>query len=161
MEKPSGNLNAEYISRINRVLDYIERNIDREFTLDELASVAFFSKYHFHRIFNALMGETLFDFIQRTRVEKGAGLLLKNSKTTVTTVAYACGFSSHSLFTRTFKKYFNMSPSRWREEKSNQGQTKSNIVHDASNTGKANNSGKIYVEYSENKILWRFSMDTQ
>ena len=154
-------LNPEYTSRINRVIDFIEKNIDREFTLDELAQVAFFSKYHFHRIFNSFMEETLFDFIQRTRVEKAAHMLLANSETTVTSIAYACGFSSHSLFTRTFKKYFNMSPTQWRNTKSNYNQADSNDVHNISNSVKAPVYEKVYVEYTENKNSWRFSMDTQ
>ena len=37
----------EYVSRINKVLDYIEENIDRQFTLEELAGVASFSQFHF------------------------------------------------------------------------------------------------------------------
>ena len=110
----SGAINPEYRARINRVMDYIEKNIDREFTLDELAGISFFSKYHFHRIFSSIMGETVFNFIQRTRIEKAAYLLLSDRNMTVTSIAYDCGFSSHALFTRTFKKYFVVSPSRWR-----------------------------------------------
>ena len=50
-------LREQYKSRINRVMDYIEENLDRQFTLDELAEQAYFSKYHFHRIFNAFIGD--------------------------------------------------------------------------------------------------------
>jgi AraC family transcriptional regulator len=62
----------EYAARINTVIDYIERNLGKKLTLDELASVAKFSKFHFLRIFNAFNGETLFQFIQRLRLEKSA-----------------------------------------------------------------------------------------
>jgi len=154
-------LNPEYRARINRVMDYIESNLDREFTLDELASVAFFSKYHFHRLFSSIMNETLFDFIQRTRIEKAAYILLVERGRTVTSIAYNCGFSSHALFTRTFRKYFGMSPSHWRREKSNQDQEESKNSQRGSNEGKAPESSKVYVEYRENKNRWRFSMDTQ
>jgi AraC family transcriptional regulator len=44
----------EYRSRINRVIDYIEANIDRDLSLPELAEVAHFSPFHFHRIFRAM-----------------------------------------------------------------------------------------------------------
>jgi len=147
-------LNPEYRARINRVLDYIEQNIDREFTLDELAGISFFSKYHFHRLFSAVMNETLFDFIQRTRVEKAAYLLLTDIQRPVTAITYDCGFSSPSLFNRTFKKYFLMTPGKWRENKSNQSQLDSN-------KGEAKIISPVYVEYTENTILWRFSMNTQ
>ena len=154
-------LNPEYRARINRVLDYIEQNIDREFTLDELAQVSFFSKYHFHRIFSSIMNETLFDFIQRTRVEKAAYLLLSDRDKPVTSITYDCGFSSPSLFSRTFKKYFSMSPSEWRREKSNRSQENSNSDQSISNNGKAKIFSPVYVEYSENTNRWRFSMNTQ
>lgn len=45
-------LRKEYISRINLVQDYIEKNINNVFQLEELAEISGFSKYHFHRIFN-------------------------------------------------------------------------------------------------------------
>ena len=60
----------EYISRINKVIDYIEINITTELNLDALASTANFSKFHFHRIFKNLVGETLNKYINRVRIEK-------------------------------------------------------------------------------------------
>jgi AraC family transcriptional regulator len=57
----------EYKTRINKGFDYIELNIEEQFTLEELASVSNFSKIHFHRIFHGLVGETPFQFIQRIR----------------------------------------------------------------------------------------------
>ncbi|GEM_PF-2187764 len=60
----------EYIFRINRTFDYIENNIDKPITLEELASVANFSKFHFSRIFQSIIGETPFQFIVRVRLEK-------------------------------------------------------------------------------------------
>ncbi len=66
---------ALYWSRINLAVDFIENNLDRDFTLEEIAAVAGFSKYHFHRIFHIFTEETLFQFIQRLRLEKGATLL--------------------------------------------------------------------------------------
>ncbi len=65
-------LREEYISRINRVMDYIEVNIVQDLSLENLAEVANFSRFHFHRIFRAMVGETLHQFIQRIRLEKAA-----------------------------------------------------------------------------------------
>ncbi|HNX25036.1 MAG TPA: helix-turn-helix domain-containing protein [Spirochaetota bacterium] len=155
------NLNPEYRARINRVLDYIEKNIDHEFNLDELAQISFFSKFHFHRIFTSVMNETLFDFIQRTRAEKAAYLLLADMTKPVTAIAYDCGFSSPSLFNRTFKKYFFISPSQWRKNKSNRSQEDSNLNQTGSNKGQAKFFSPVHVEYAENTIRWRFSMNTQ
>ena len=68
-------LYADYVSRINKVIDYIDLHLDADLSLEELADVAQFSKYHFHRIFFAFMQETLFQYIQRLRLERAASWL--------------------------------------------------------------------------------------
>jgi len=72
----------EYIHRINRVIDYIEKNLDQDLGLEKLSEVAHFSPFHFHRIFSAFMGETLNGFIRRIRVEKAASMLLNEYRLT-------------------------------------------------------------------------------
>lgn len=108
---------AEYQSRLNRVMDYIETHLEKEFDLEELARIACFSKFHFHRIFHALTRETLFSFIQRLRLEKAAGLLVANHDAPVTSIAMDCGFSSSAAFSRSFKGYFGMTAGQWREKR--------------------------------------------
>jgi AraC family transcriptional regulator len=104
----------EYVSRINRVLDYIESHLDADLSLQELAAVAGFSRFHFHRLFHAMVGETLNQFIQRVRVEKAASSLIQDPRKSITEVALACGFSSSSTFARSFKELVGMSASEWR-----------------------------------------------
>lgn len=87
-------------------MDYIDNNIDQPLDLNTIAQVANFSPFHFHRIFTFLIGETPIDFIQRLRIEKAAMMIWKNHDMTITEVAYNCGFSSVSLFSRTFRKFF-------------------------------------------------------
>ena len=62
----------EYRTRINRAMDYIENNIDSSLSLDTIAHAAAFSPFHFHRVFKALVGETLNTFVQRVRIERAA-----------------------------------------------------------------------------------------
>jgi AraC family transcriptional regulator len=107
---------AEYKSRINRVIDYIEANIGGELSLKELAEVAHFSPFHFHRIFGAMVGETLNSFIQRIRLEKAAMKLAADPKKSITEVAFEGGFSSSSVFARAFREGFGMSASEWRRK---------------------------------------------
>ncbi len=54
----------EHQYRINKVIDYIELNLQNDFSLDELSRVAHFSKFHFGRIFQGVTGETPFQFIK-------------------------------------------------------------------------------------------------
>lgn len=102
-----------YRSRINKVIDYVNNNLDKSISLEELASVAFFSPFHFHRIFVAVTGESVNFFTNRIRLEKTARLL-KFSKNPVSEISMKCGFSSPSTFSRAFKQYFGISPSSYR-----------------------------------------------
>src|SRR5580704_11803817 len=66
---------SDYAQRIDRVIDYLRANLHRPVKLAELANVACFSEFHFHRIFIAVSGETLNNFTNRLRLEKAARLL--------------------------------------------------------------------------------------
>lgn len=105
----------EYISRINKVMDYIEANPDKSSNLSELAQIASFSPFHFHRIFTMLTGETPADFSLRIRTEKAAQQLKDSKSKTISDIAFDCGFSSMALFARTFKKHFGMSATSFRK----------------------------------------------
>lgn len=111
------NQRSEYVARINRVIDHIEQNLQGELPLDELAKVANFSRFHFHRIFSAMVGESLHQFIQRIRLEKAASQLTEYFHKPITNIALDCGFSSSAAFARAFKQRFQMSASIWREQK--------------------------------------------
>src|SRR5438094_1611859 len=106
--------NSEYAQRIDRVIDYLRGNLDRQVKLEELAKVACFSEFHFHRIFSAVSGETLNDFTNRLRLEKAA-LLLRYSEQSLTDIALDCGFSSSSTFSRAFQAGYDTSPSQFRK----------------------------------------------
>lgn len=105
----------DYISRINSVIIYIEKNIDKPLNLDDIACHANFSPFHFHRIFTALEGETPADFILRLRVEKVARLLQEQKHTSITEIAYSCGFNNYTSFNRAFRKHFGMTAQKFRE----------------------------------------------
>lgn len=107
----------EYWRRINAVIDYIEDhlNSDLDLDLEHLAGVASFSKYHFHRIFRAITGETVNDYIRRQRLTRAAHYLFYNRRDSIGEVALRSGFSSQANFAKAFKKYFGLSPSEVRE----------------------------------------------
>jgi AraC family transcriptional regulator len=106
--------NGEYTQRMNRVIDYLRANLDRQVKLEELARVACFSEFHFHRIFGAVSGETLNNFTNRLRLEKAARLL-RYSQQSLTDIALNCGFSSSATFSRAFRSGYHTSPSQFRK----------------------------------------------
>jgi AraC family transcriptional regulator len=105
---------AEYISRINHVMEYVETHYHEQVRLDKLAEIAHFSPFHFHRIFSALTGETPSDFFIRIRIEKAAMQLKDYPRKSISDIVFDCGFSSMALFARTFRKHFGMTASTFR-----------------------------------------------
>ena len=140
----------EYWARINRALDYIEQNIEQELRLEEIARVANFSAFHFHRIFRAMVGETLNRFIQRIRIEKAASMLLANKKKSITEIALDSGFSSSAVFARVFKEMYTMSASQWRNggyvTYRKECKTESKICKTVSKRCKESRSGTGYID---------------
>lgn len=106
---------AEYLARVHRVMDYIEGHLDQELALEELAKVACFSPYHFHRVFTGVVGESLYQFILRLRLEKAASQLLQQPGKSITAIALDCGFGSSATFARAFRAAFSESASAWRK----------------------------------------------
>lgn len=151
---------SEYVSRINRVLDFVENHLDEPLNLVQLSQVAGFSAYHFHRIFAAMLGETLFSFIGRLRMEKAARLLSALANITVTEAALACGFSSPAAFSRAFRAYFKVSPSDFirRYRKSNTGKADSMLYQALRNAGNATHFRLSYDEFIENTAHRRENM---
>src|SRR5438132_13088872 len=103
----------EYVKRIDWVIDHVNANLDRPIKLDELADIACFSKFHFHKVFTAITGETLSGFVQRRRVEKAAQLL-RYSGGSATEIALDCGFSSSATFSRAFRDAYGCAPTEFR-----------------------------------------------
>lgn len=107
----------EYAKRINIVIEYISCNLDKEMSLNELAGVSNFSRYHFHRIFRAMVGESVGAFIVRIRVETAARLL-KYTTLPIHDIAYNVGYSTPSSLTKVFRQFYNISPTDYRNNKS-------------------------------------------
>lgn len=106
----------EYKARVNRVMDYINQNMHEPIDLSKMADIASFSPYHFHRIFTYLIGETPNIFLSRVKLEKAASLLQDNKKTSISEVAFSCGFVNVSSFSRAFKTYFGISAKEFKDE---------------------------------------------
>ncbi len=138
----------EYLERIRTVLDYIDSHLSQELSVETLAGVACFSVFHFHRLFTAIMGESLYAYIRRLRLEWAANVLRSHQEMSVTEAGLNCGFSSSASFARAFKQHFGRSATEWRrmqskkgKEKSKKGQTESKAGQDSSGKGLYSGSG--------------------
>jgi AraC family transcriptional regulator len=102
MKESTGQL---YKQRILQVQMYIQQNLDRDLSLKELAAKSYFSEYHFHRIFRAVVGEPLKEHIRRFRLERAASDL-KHTNNSIINIAFDAGYQTHEAFTRAFKSVF-------------------------------------------------------
>ncbi|MFT5284850.1 MAG: AraC family transcriptional regulator [Planctomycetota bacterium] len=111
MKKTSEHLPNDYLERVNRAIDYIVGNLSGDLKLENVARAACFSPFHFHRIFQSLVGETLNQFVKRQRLERALYLMSHAPQRSLTDIALDCGFSSSSDFSRNFKLRFGVPPS--------------------------------------------------
>ncbi len=102
---------ATYIERVNLAIDHVINHLHEPLRLRDLSRAARLSPFHFHRVFQALVGATPSEFVKRLRLERALGLMARSRAPSLTSIALACGFSSSSDFSRCFKQRFDVPPS--------------------------------------------------
>jgi len=105
----------QYGERLRPAIELINQRYREDISLAELAETSKMSVYHFCRIFKAVTGHTTVSYINRFRVNKSA-LLLRTTNMSVAEIASSVGFEDECYFSRCFKRYKNISPSRYRKE---------------------------------------------
>jgi AraC family transcriptional regulator len=133
-----------YEGRINRVIDFVTEHLDERLTLEQLAKVACFSPFHFHRVFAAATGETVHELVQRLRLERAASWLVTRPGRSITEIALDCGFVSSAVFARAFRARFGCTASVWRGSCVDADDAKSKIHQSLRNERKASGSAKPY-----------------
>lgn len=102
-----------YRKRLLRVLLHIERHLDADIELDELAAIANFSPYHFHRIFSGMVGESVKSYVRRLRLDRAAHRL-QFTKERVTDIALNAGYEALEAFSKAFAQKFSQKPRQYR-----------------------------------------------
>jgi transcriptional regulator GlxA family with amidase domain len=100
--------------RIEKTMEYINRNFDKPITLGEAARLVNMSEVSFSRFFKQRTGNTFIDNLTEIRLGHATRMLLDTTKS-IAEVAYNCGFNNISNFNRTFKKRKNATPKEFRD----------------------------------------------
>ncbi|WP_348772902.1 AraC family transcriptional regulator [Paenibacillus sp. Marseille-P2973] len=101
--------NNHYSERIDDVIKYMDDNFSRKISLEELAEVSNFSKYHFSRVFSSIVGMTPYAFLKKRRLIASVEYLLNTDKT-ILEISMLCGFDSASSFNQAFKQLYGNTP---------------------------------------------------
>lgn len=106
-----------YAKRIERVLHYMVDHLDdvgqNALDIHRLAEEAFLSPYHFHRVYVAMMGETVADTLRRHRLHRAA-IKLTASATPIAALSSEAGYGSAQAFTRAFREAYGIPPAQYR-----------------------------------------------
>ena len=94
-------------------IDFIERNLSEKLIVHDIAEAACYSPFHFCRMFKALVGESVMEYVRKRRLSIAAERLTKEDVRLID-LALDSQFESHEAFTRAFKKMFRMSPTEYR-----------------------------------------------
>ncbi|HKL79423.1 MAG TPA: AraC family transcriptional regulator [Mobilitalea sp.] len=107
------NKQKEYIDKFNLIFEYINNNYMDEISLETIAGIAGFSKFHFSRLFKQFTNMSYYDYLNQRRVKEAEKYLL-NPSLSITDIALRSGFSSISTFNRVFKGFKECTPTEFK-----------------------------------------------
>ncbi|MCQ1530413.1 AraC family transcriptional regulator [Lutispora saccharofermentans] len=102
----------DYIDLIQKTIDYIEDKITDKITVEKLADISGFSKFHYYRVFHSFVGIPVMEYVTRRKLVHALFDLSSGEK--IVDIALKYGFETHAGFTKAFKKCFGYSPNFYR-----------------------------------------------
>ena len=103
-----------YMIKVQKAIDFIEENLDRDIVLKDIAEQAGFSMFYFDRVFKAMLGESVAEYLRKRRLTNAAQRLLSTDQR-ILDIALEYQFSSQESFTRSFKRMFGLTPGEYRK----------------------------------------------
>ena len=100
---------------MNKVVQHIENNLSAGVNVSELAKLACYSEFHFHRLFRSYVGESVYAYRKRLLLERAIKLLLYTSDN-ITDIAFKSGYDNQASFNKAFKKLYSYTPSQVRKQ---------------------------------------------
>lgn len=104
----------EYTELFLNICNYINEHYNEDITLDEVADISGYSKYHFSRLFKQYTNVSFYKYLNTKKIENAEKLLM-NNELSITEIALRCGFSSLSAFIRMFKIIKGCTPTEFKD----------------------------------------------
>lgn len=99
---------------IGRVIEFMHENIGEQFTIDDMARAANYSKFHFSRVFQRVTGVSPGRFLAAVRLQEAKRLLISTTLT-VTDISHRVGYTSVGTFSSRFHSSVGLSPTTYRQ----------------------------------------------
>lgn len=100
--------------RLRRAIEFMHDNFSRELALEEIASIAYLSEYHFARLFKQITGITPHVYLANLRIERARRMIVETTLPIIE-IAATVGYQSQSHFTKVFKSVTGVTPRAYRE----------------------------------------------
>lgn len=104
----------DYFERIQNSIEFIEKNLQGDLNIIEVSSKSCFSAFHFQRLFQAITGFSVQEYIRNRRLSEAA-TLLKVTRQNILEIAISFQYGSQEAFTRAFVNCFGITPARYRK----------------------------------------------
>ncbi|MEK3885688.1 helix-turn-helix domain-containing protein [Paenibacillus sp. PL2-23] len=108
-----------YLQAIQRFADEVEERIEETLDIDRLIASTYVSKFHFYRLFKAVVGISVYDYIRKRKLIRAAADI-RASHDRILDIAIKYGFGSQEVFSRNFKQMYRISPAKYRESAAGQ-----------------------------------------
>ena len=99
---------------VKKVIDYIEKNLEKEINLDNISKNIGYSKFYLNRIFTEYTGITMYRYLQNRRLTVAAEKLVKTDKP-IMQIAYEAGYDTQQSFSFAFKQIYLYPPKIYRD----------------------------------------------
>ena len=112
-----GVITMDHYEVIENALLYIEDQSNQPLSLESVAKTFNMSKYYFHRLFSAMMGCSLNQYIRSRRLNASL-TYIQDDTLSLTDIAYQLNFGTQASFTRAFKSQYGVTPSSFKRKRS-------------------------------------------
>ncbi|WP_439741750.1 AraC family transcriptional regulator [Bacillus pseudomycoides] len=104
----------DYFEKIQNSIEFIEGNLQDRLNVVEVSSQSCFSPFHFQRLFQAITGFSVQEYIRNRRLSEAA-ISLRETRKNILEIAIDFQYNSQEAFTRAFVNYFGMTPAKYRK----------------------------------------------
>ncbi|MDX8362636.1 MULTISPECIES: AraC family transcriptional regulator [Bacillaceae] len=105
--------NGDHVKAVVQAVEYMKKNLDKEITTEELASLVGYSSFHFSRFFKEVTGISPRHYLSALRIEAGKQMLVRHSSPSIIKTMMSIGFSSLGSFSAKFKQFVGLPPKQF------------------------------------------------